>query len=65
MSTNKNINFQSGNIKVPLSNVATAYKNNKVSYQGPTVHKHEWIQSIKCFQAPKRQLIDKQIDIAI
>ena len=54
MSTNKNINFQSGNIKVPLSNVATAYKNNKVSYQGPTVHKHEWIQSIKCFQAPKR-----------
>ena len=40
MGTNKNnLNFTSGNMKIPTSNLATAYKNKKIAYQGATVHR--------------------------
>lgn len=55
MGTNKNnVNFTSGNMKIPTSNLATAYKNKKISYQGPTVHRSQFKDTVKCYQAPRR-----------
>lgn len=50
------------NIKLPSSNMGSAYKMNKVAYQGPTVHKSEFRDAVKCYEATYRaQLGDNRL----
>ena len=39
---------------------------NKIPYQGPTVHKSPFLDTVKCYEAmPRPQLNDKKLSVVI
>lgn len=53
-------------IKPPTSNLAAAYKGNKIPYKGQTVHKSDFKDVVKCYEASIRtQLSDPRLSVAI
>ena len=53
-------------IKLPTLNLASSYKSNKIPYKGQTVHKSDFKDIVKCYEASVRtQLSDPQLSVVI